>query len=72
MISTDKADSDLCSYKIWMKDKVQEELSQLEEYLNGLEDNFEAKSLEIVEITDRIRSIEENYLKMKKKEEVLK
>lgn len=44
VISSDKADSDLCSYKIWMKDKVQQEVDQLEEYLQNLDDNFEKKS----------------------------
>lgn len=40
VISTDKADSDLCSYKIWMKDKVSDEIAQLSQYLLGLEDSF--------------------------------
>lgn len=44
VISSDKADSDLCSYKIWMKDKVQSEVFKLEDMLNTLNDRIEKKS----------------------------
>ena len=50
VISSDKADSDLCSYKIWMKDKVQEEVSRLEEYLEDVNEKFEKKSQSMVQI----------------------
>lgn len=54
-ISSDKADSDLCSYKIWMKNKVQQQLTKLEEYLNKLNENFQKKSQQVVIVTDQIR-----------------
>ena len=39
-ISSDKADSDLCSYKIWMKDKTGEEVEELSEYLGKINGIF--------------------------------
>lgn len=44
VISSDKADSDLCSYKIWMKDKAGQEVEELQEYLGKINEIFEKKS----------------------------
>lgn len=74
MISSDKADSDLCSYKIWMKEKVQEEVSRLEEYYGRIEEKFEKKSQDMVQVTNEKRKItaktkesEDKYCELKGK-----
>ena len=58
VITSDKADSDLCSYKIWMKNKVEAEVEELEAYLNNINGVFDKKSHQMIAITNEKNKIE--------------